>query len=220
MSAMSMGFVPMPGQSWPAAAATFLGMWSGMMVVMMLPALGPMLWSYRRAVTGSIGGAKREGLTLLVGLGYFFIWTVIGAVLYPLGMAVKATEMHVPAVAWVSPVVGAMLVVGVGLFQFTKRKVRSLECCRSAPAAALVVPANARTAWRHGLRLGVHCSKCCGGLMTLLLVVGIMDLQAMALVTIAIAAERLAPNGEAVARAVGVGTVVVGLGLATAALFG
>ena len=46
--------------------------------------------------------------------------------------------------------------------------------------------------------------------MTILLVIGVMDLRAMAVVTAAITAERLAPGGEQVARAIGV--VVIGVG--------
>ena len=47
--------------------------------------------------------------------------------------------------------------------------------------------------------------------MAILLVVGVMDLRAMAVVTAAITAERLAPAGDRVARAIGV--VVIGAGL-------
>jgi predicted metal-binding membrane protein len=43
-----------------------------------------------------------------------------------------------------------------------------------------------------------------------LLVVGVMDLRAMALVTAAITAERLAPAGERVARGIGAIIVVAG----------
>jgi predicted metal-binding membrane protein len=53
------------------------------------------------------------------------------------------------------------------------------------------------------VRLGVHCSSCCGNLIVTLLVIGVMDLRAMAIVTVAITAERLAPAGERVARAIG-----------------
>ena len=38
-----MAWMRMPGQSWLGAAATFIGMWSVMMVAMMLPVLVPML---------------------------------------------------------------------------------------------------------------------------------------------------------------------------------
>jgi len=63
----------------------------------------------------------------------------------------------------------------------------------------------------HGLRLGLHCSYCCAGLTAILLVIGIMELRAMAVVAAAITLERLAPAGERVARATGV--VIVGAGL-------
>ena len=48
------------------------------------------------------------------------------------------------------------------------------------------------------------------GLTAILFVIGVMDLRAMAVVTAAITAERLAPAAECVARAIG---VVVGAGL-------
>jgi predicted metal-binding membrane protein len=73
------------------------------------------------------------------------------------------------------------------------------------------LPADAGTAWRHGLRLGFHCSLCCAPLTAILLAIGVMDLRGMAFVTAAITIERLAPAGERVARATGV--VVVGAGL-------
>jgi predicted metal-binding membrane protein len=47
--------------------------------------------------------------------------------------------------------------------------------------------------------------------MAILLVTGVMDLRAMAVVAAAIIVERLAPAGERVARATG--AVVVGAGL-------
>jgi predicted metal-binding membrane protein len=47
--------------------------------------------------------------------------------------------------------------------------------------------------------------------MAILLVIGVMDLRAMAVVAAAITVEGLAPAGERVARALG--AVVVGAGL-------
>ena len=68
-----------------------------------------------------------------------------------------------------------------------------------------------------GYLYGLECSRCCGGLMTILLVIGVMDLPAMAVVAAAITAERLAPAGERVARAIGAVVVVAGLFLITRA---
>ena len=83
--------------------------------------------------------------------------------------------------------------------------------CREAPGCCRTLPGNADTAWRHGLRLGLHCSYCCAGLTAIFLVIGIMDLRAMAIVTAAITVERLAPDGERAARAIGAVAVVAGL---------
>jgi predicted metal-binding membrane protein len=73
------------------------------------------------------------------------------------------------------------------------------------------LPADAGTAWRHGLHLGLHCIYCCAGLMAILFVLGVMDLRAMGVVTAAITAERLVPEGKRVARAIGVVTIGAGL---------
>ena len=70
---------------------------------------------------------------------------------------------------------------------------------------------NSATAWRYGLRHGLHCSCCCAGLTAMLLVIGVTDLRAMAVIATAITAERLAPAGERVARAIGAVVVAAGL---------
>jgi len=54
--------------------------------------------------------------------------------------------------------------------------------------------------------------------MAVLLVVDVMDLAAMATVTVAITSERLAPAGERVARLVGLVTLAFGLALVGRAL--
>jgi predicted metal-binding membrane protein len=214
---MSMAWMRMPGQTWPGAAASFLGMWVVMMVAMMLPSLVPMLWRYRQAVgrTGqavSRTGKSRLGrLTALVGVGYFFVWTVFGIAAFPLGVALAAVEMQWPSLASAVPIAVGVVVLIAGRVLFTAWKAHHLACCREAPGRGRTLPADAGTAWRHGLRLGLHCSYCCAGLTAILLGLGVMDLRAMAVVTAAITVERLAPAGERVARAIGVVIVVAGL---------
>jgi predicted metal-binding membrane protein len=119
--------------------------------------------------------------------------------------------MRVPALARAVPGAIGMVVLIAGALQFTEWKARQLECCRNAPGRCRKLPADARTAWRHGLRLGLHCGCCCAGLTAILLVAGVMDLRAMAVVTTAITGERLLPGGKRVAQAIG--TVVVGAGM-------
>jgi predicted metal-binding membrane protein len=199
---MSMAWMRMPEQTWPGAAASFVGMWVVMMVAMMLPSLVPMLWRYRQAVAGT-GQTRLGPLTALVGLGYFVVWTVFGIAAFPLGVALAAIEMEQPALARAVPMAVGVVILIAGVLQFTAWKAHHLACCREAPGRGRTVPADAGTAWRHGLRLGLHCGCCSAGLTATLLVVGIMDLRAMAAVTAAITVERLAPCGERGARAIG-----------------
>ena len=80
------------------------------------------------------------------------------------------------------------------------------------------MPLDARVAWRHGVRLGVHCASCCAGFMAILLVAGVMDLGAMAVVAAAITVERLAPRPESAARATGMVAIAAGAVLMARAL--
>jgi predicted metal-binding membrane protein len=207
---MSMAWMRMSGQTWSSAVASFLGMWFVMMVAMMLPSLVPALWRYRRAV-GRTGETRLGRLTALVGVGYFFVWTVFGMAVFPVGVALATVEMQRPALARAVPVAVGVVVLIAGALQFTAWKAHHLACCRESPGRGRTLPADAGTAWRHGLCLGLHCSYCTAGLTAILLVLGVMDLRTMAVVTAAVTAERLAPAGERVARVIGV--VVVGAGL-------
>jgi len=203
--ALSMAWMPMCGQTWAGAAASFVGMWAVMMVAMMLPSFVPTLSRHRPA---------RGGLVALAA-GYFFVWTALGAIVFALGAVLAQAVMQMPAVARAVPMSSAMVMLLAGAFQFTAWKAHHLACCRRPAGPALASPANVGTAWRHGVRLGLHCSHSCAGLTAMLLVMGVMDLRAMAVVTAAITAERLAPAGERVAHAVG--AVSVGAGLLLAA---
>jgi predicted metal-binding membrane protein len=208
-SGRMMAWMRMPGQTWPGAATSFLAMWVVMMVAMMLPSLMPMLWGYRQAV-GSSGKARLGRLTTLVGAGYFFVWTLFGIAIYPMGVALAAFVTKSPSLARSVPLAVGIIVLIAGATQFTAWKARNLACCRQALSRTGTLPADAVAAWRHGQRLGVHCCHSCFGQMAILLSLGVMDLRAMAIVTAAITVERLAPAGVHFARAAGVVTVAAG----------
>jgi predicted metal-binding membrane protein len=219
---MSMVWTRMPQQTWLGAAASFLGMWGAMMVAMMLPSFIPTLRRYRHAVR--IAGEKHiDRQTALVGAGYFCTWIVVGMIAFVLGVAVTSFEMERPALGHAVPIAAGVTVVLAGLLQFTEWKARGLGCCRGTHDRPRMLTHDAATAWQHGLRLGLDCATCCANLMAILLVIGIMDLRAMAVITIAITVERLAPNsrretsrhawqpGELVAQAIGAVVVAAGV---------
>jgi len=181
-----------------------------MMVAMMLPSLVPMLRRYRQRVVATDETALVR-LTALVAVGYFFVWTVLGMVVFPLGVALAAIEMQLPALSRAVPTAVGVIVVLAGVLQFTAWKARQLACCRLSPERGRFLPPDFGAAWRHGLRLGLHCTQCCAGPMAILLVIGVMDLAVMTVVAAAITVERLVPHGERISRLIGV--VAVGAGL-------
>jgi predicted metal-binding membrane protein len=207
---MSMAWMRMPGQTWRDAAASFVGMWIVMMVAMMLPSLAAVLRRYSQAL-GSTDEPSKAWLTTLVGAGYFFVWTVLGSAVYPVGVALAAVEMHQPVLARTVPIATGLIVLIAGAIQFTPLKAHYLVCCREGLGHGRAPAADTGAAWRQGVHFGLHCSLCCANLTVVLLVLGVMDLRAMAAVTVAITAERLAPAGERVARAIGFIVVTVGL---------
>jgi predicted metal-binding membrane protein len=119
--------------------------------------------------------------------------------------------MQRPEVSSAVPLAVGVVVLIAGALQFTAWKARHLACCVELPGRGRTLPADAATAWRHGVRLGLHCTRCCAGLIAILLVIGVMDLRAMAVVAAAITVERLTPAGRRIAQAIG--AVVVGAGL-------
>jgi predicted metal-binding membrane protein len=217
--AMSMMWTRMPGQTWPGAAASFLGMWTVMMVAMMLPSAVPMLWRYHRAI--DTRGVTHPGRrTALAGTGYFFVWSAAGAIVFPLGVALSAIALRQPALARAVPIAGGVVVLVAGVLQLTTWKVRRIACCARAPHADRALAGNAGSAWRHGVRLGLRCGQCCAGLMAILLVGGVMDLRLMAVVTAAITAERLAPAGMRIPRAIGVVVITAAVAMIARAALG
>ena len=207
---MSMAWMRMPGQTWDGAATSFVAMWVVMMLAMMLPSLTPALWRCHRSIDETCS-AGRGRLVTLIGLGYFSLWTLLGLAIFPLGTAIATAEMEWPALARRVPLAAGLIVLLAGAVQFTQWKARHLACCREAPGNECLLPPQAGAAWRHGLRMGLHCGLSCANLTAILLVIGVMDLRAMPAVTAAITAERLAPAGQAVSKAVG--WVAVGAGL-------
>ena len=179
-----------------AAGAMFVAMWTVMMVAMMLPSLVPAL--------------ARSARPLALALGYFGVWGALGAVVYGGGAGLTLAAVRQPALARALPVIGAMVVLLAAMMQFTGWKARHLAHLRAAHRHP-THSASPAAEWRRGLRLGVSCICSCAGPTAILLVLGAMDLRAMAIVAVVITAERGAPRGVAVAHAAG--AAAAGLGL-------
>jgi predicted metal-binding membrane protein len=94
-------------------------------------------------------------------------------------------------------------------------KQRCLRHCRS-PLGFLF--GHWRAGWHGGLAMGWaharYCLGCCWALMVVLAVAGAMGLPWVLLIAAIVAAEKLVPRGEWVARLIGVALVLLGVAVA------
>jgi predicted metal-binding membrane protein len=138
--------------------------------------------------------------------GYFTMWVAFGAGVYAVAVAVVAAEMRWPAFARAIPTLRGCVLIAAGLVQLSPWKARHLQCCREAGPEATRHGA----AWRRGISFGVDCVLCCLPLMTVLVVLGMMSLPLIALLAVAITAERIARQPAPIVRLVGVLTIAIG----------
>ena len=103
-----------------------------------------------------------------------------------------------------SRVFGGTVLIAAGIFQFTPLKHACLNHCRS-PLSFLMTDwrEGPRGAMLMGLRHGLSCTVCCWLLMLLLFVLGVMNLLAVAMLTLFVLVEKLAPWPKLIARVSG-----------------
>jgi predicted metal-binding membrane protein len=200
---MSMTWMRMPGQSWPGAALMFIGMWSVMMVAMMLPVLTAELWRQRRSARAA--RARVAWPALQTACAYYSAWILSGVVAYPFGAALAQTAMREPTLARAVPMLAGACMTLAAILQLSAWKRRQLGGCRHPTDGA------ATGAWRDGWRLGWRCIRCCAPLTGMLFIVGVMEPAAMGVATLAIAAERLLPAGVRAARFSGAAMLLGGM---------
>jgi predicted metal-binding membrane protein len=109
------------------------------------------------------------------------------------------------------------VLVVAAVYQLTPLKNRCLSKCRGPLRFVLESWREGRVgALRMGAAQGAWCVGCCWALMAALFALGVMSLAWMAFVAALIALEKLAPWRAAANRAIAIGLLVVGIGLAAA----
>ena len=192
-------------------------MWMLMMVVMMLPAGLPWLTGFAALARDRESGAVRGGWVALFGCGYFAVWLAFSVVGASLQIGLRSWGLLGASAALLAPLAGLVL-VGTGLYQVTPAKAACLEHCRTPMSYFLSRWRNGPGgAFRMGLSHGAFCVGCCWALMLTGFALGVMNLAWMAVLTVVIAVETLAPRGERIGRLAGAALVVWGLVLLSVA---
>jgi predicted metal-binding membrane protein len=118
--------------------------------------------------------------------------------------------------SWIAPTAGAVLIVA-GAYQFTRWKETCQRAC-SSPLNFLTThnfgtgwAGAAKTGWIHGL----YCLGCCWALMSVLVVVGLMNLVWMAAIALVFLIEKHWRYGLAFTKMAGVGLIGLGVAILT-----
>jgi predicted metal-binding membrane protein len=192
----------------PWSTATLLPlfiMWAEMMVAMMIPSAAPMILTFAMVQRKRREQERPFVPTGMFLLGYLMVWTGFSAVAAFAQWILHARALLSPMMVSTSPVLGGVLLIVAGLFQWTPFKNVCLTHCRS-PLSFLM------TDWREGrwgalvmgLKHGAFCTGCCWFLMALLFVAGVMNVWWIAILTVFVLLEKVAPQGLSVGKVAGV----------------
>lgn len=198
---------------WPPAQfmATAL-MWTVMMVGMMTPSVAPMVLIYARVARHSAERGTPFAASGWFALGYFLAWTAFALAATAAQWGLEQALLLSPMTASAGPQFGGVLLIAVGLYQFSPLKSACLTQCQS-PLVFIQQHGGFRpgrlASLALGLRHGAYCLGCCWALMALLFVGGVMNLLWIAALGALVLAEKLVP-GRAVQRLAGAAMLAAG----------
>ena len=208
---MDMAMPRMQTWGWVDLVLLFV-MWAVMMVAMMVPAAAPMLLIFARVNRQRRDRQQPFVPTAVFLSGYLLVWTGFSLLATLAQWGLHSAALLSPMMVSTSGVLGGILLLAAGLFQWTPLKYACLKHCRS-PLSFLMTDwrEGSRGALVMGLKHGSYCTGCCWSLMALLFVAGVMNLLWVAAITAFVLVEKALPRGDLVGRVAGGVLVVAGL---------
>ena len=204
MAGMEMAITPTLGDG-----VAFVAAWAVMMAAMMLPSAMPMIGLYAATQRSAVNATRTSVAVSAFALMYVALWALTGVPIYFASVALMAV-----APATLAYTIAAVLIVA-GVFQLSPLKQVCLRHCRS-PLGFLL--GHWRAGWRGAVSMGwahaLYCLGCCGALMVVLVVAGAMGLPWVLLIACVVAAEKILPRGEWIARMTGVALALLGVAVA------
>jgi predicted metal-binding membrane protein len=192
-------------------APLFLATWAVMMAAMMLPAVAPMVLAFHKAQAARRRRGQAFVATWVFLAGYMLVWSLSGVAAWIGAVVAEAIAARAMLSAVAAARIGGGVPVLAGLYQLTPLKDMCLSHCRT-PVGFMM------TSWREGaagaLRMGIvhggYCLGCCWLLFAVMFPLGVMNLAAMAAITLVVVGEKTLPRVRPFARIVAVGLVLYG----------
>ncbi|MCP4308663.1 MAG: DUF2182 domain-containing protein [bacterium] len=194
---MASSMMAMPG-TMGMGIVSFTVMWAIMMAAMMLPSIVPFAAIYTQTFQ-----EDRVLRILALAGGYMIVWTLPGVPIYGLALLTEKAAMAYPN----APAVLAVIIFAAcGVYQLTPLKDKCLEHCRSPLAHVFRYAAYTGRVrdLRVGIDHGMFCLGCCWALMLLMLSFGLMNIQAMVVLTAIFMIEKFWSEGPLFGRFIGV----------------
>jgi predicted metal-binding membrane protein len=170
-------------------------MWTEMMVAMMLPAVTPLVLLFSNLARSRRERGHPYVSTAFFVAGYFAVWTLFSLIAALAQWILHGFALLSPQMTANSSIVGGLIFLGAGVFQFSPLKRVCLAHCRSPLNFLMTDWREGRAGaflmgWKHGL----FCTVCCWLLMLLLFAVGVMNLFWITLLAVFALSERIAPK--------------------------
>jgi predicted metal-binding membrane protein len=190
-------------------APLFLAIWVTMMVAMMFPTAAPMILTFHKVQAGKRERGDAFVSTWVFVAAYILVWTLAGVAAYAGALAAETARAALSSTT--AARIGGAVIMLAGIYQLTPLKDLCLSKCRT-PITFIM------TSWRDGavgaLRMGLlhgaYCLGCCWLLFVILFPLGIMNIAAMAVITLIIFAEKTLPWGRLAPRATAAALVTYG----------
>jgi predicted metal-binding membrane protein len=206
---------PSPATDWTGLALA-VPMWAAMTLAMMLPTAGPMILTYAEIADTAARKGERVVSPLILTAGYAAVW--LGFALVAAMLQWALSRAGVLDGGSTGRLIGGVIVIGAGLYQFSPMKRACLTLCqRPFPFFFSNWTTEPRGILRLGLRQGMICFGCCWAMMLVMFAVGAMNVIWMAVLGVLMTVEKLATTPR-FSEAAGFVFVAAGFGLLVASV--
>ena len=187
-------------------------MWLVMMIAMMTPSISTFILMF-----ATVNRQKKQQdrpfiNTAYLIAGYFLVWAAFSLVATTLQWLLQQISLLNPDMKITSKILGSIILIATGIFQFTPLKKTCLTHCGSPLNFVLQHWKESKQgALKMGIENGFYCLGCCWMLMVLLFVTGIMNLLWVAIIALFVLVEKILSQLKWIPFFAGIALILYGI---------
>lgn len=163
-----------------------------MMIAMMTPSVAPLILLFAKVNRQRKEQQSPFVNTLYLLTGYFLVWAAFSLIATFLQWLLQQVNWLNPDMIITNKVLGSLILIAAGVFQFTPLKQSCLNFCKSPLEFIYKHWKEGKAgAVKMGIRNGTYCVGCCWILMVLLFVSGVMNIVWVAIIALFVLIEKL-----------------------------